>query len=163
MSQDLHILACRVAAALTAAGQSVTVAESCTGGWIARTLTDVAGSSAWFEYGFVCYGDRAKQTMIGVDPALIEAHGAVSRPVAEAMARGAQNTAGADWAVAVTGIAGPGGGSADKPVGTVWLAWAGPGRLLASEARHFDGNRRAVRCASVAAALSGLLSRMKCP
>jgi len=159
---DRHISICanRLALALAAHGWVLATAESCTGGWIAKVLTDQPGSSAWFEYGYVSYGNAAKSVMLGVDAGLIARHGAVSREVAEAMAGGARSASGAEVALAVTGIAGPGGGSTDKPVGTVWLAWAGPGDIIASERRHFDGDRSAVRRASVAAALEGMLGRL---
>ncbi len=160
MTETIEVLACRLADALTSAGQSLTTAESCTGGWITKSLTDVAGSSAWFEYGFICYSNQAKQTMIGVDPDLIEAQGAVSRQVAEAMAVGARATARADWALAVTGIAGPDGGTPDKPVGTVCIAWAGAANEVSSEIHRFSGNRAAIRRASVVTALQGALMRL---
>lgn len=135
-------------------------AESCTGGWLAKCLTDQPGSSRWFEFGFVSYGNNAKQQLLGVAPELLAAEGAVSQAVAEAMATGARKASGADIAVAITGIAGPGGGSADKPVGTVWLAWSGPGSLMGAERRLFAGDRTAVRWESVAAALDGTLARL---
>jgi nicotinamide-nucleotide amidase len=135
-------------------------AESCTGGWIAKCLTDMPGSSAWFEYGFVTYGDNAKQTMLAVDPELIERHGAVSREVAEAMAVAARAVSGADLAVAVTGIAGPDGGTEDKPVGTVWLAWLGPGRRAATRLAQFTGDRADIRRQTVAAALNGIRKQL---
>ena len=160
MTDEIEVLCCRLADALTSAGQSLATAESCTGGWIAKSLTDVAGSSAWFGYGFICYSNQAKQTMIGVDPDLIEAQGAVSREVAEAMALGARATAGADWALAVTGIAGPDGGTPDKPVGMVCIAWAGATDKVSSEVHRFTGNRAAVRRASVVTALQGALARL---
>ena len=131
-------------------------AESCTGGLIAAACTDLAGSSAWFERGFVTYSNAAKTDMLGVDAALIAAHGAVSEPVVRAMALGAVAHSPAQVALAVTGIAGPGGGSPDKPVGTVWFAWALPNQVL-TERRQFDGNRAAVRLATVQHALSRLV------
>jgi nicotinamide-nucleotide amidase len=130
-------------------------AESCTGGLIAATCTDLAGSSAWLERGFVTYSNAAKTEMLGVDAALIAAHGAVSEPLARAMAAGAIAHSQAQVSVAVTGIAGPGGGSADKPVGTVWLAWALPTGVT-SEVQHFAGDRAAVRQATVQHALARL-------
>lgn len=135
----------------------VAVAESCTGGWIAKYLTDLPGSSAWFEYGFVTYGDNAKIGLLGLDPALIAAQGAVSEAVATAMARGAAARAGADFAVAVTGIAGPDGGSADKPVGTVWFAWQAPGTVAVTKCHVFQGDRDTVRRQTVSTALTGLV------
>src|SRR6187402_2180212 len=119
-------------------------AESCTGGLIASLCTELPGSSAWLERGFVTYSNAAKAEMLGVDPALIETHGAVSEEVARAMAAGAVEHSHAQVALAVTGIAGPTGGSASKPVGTVWFAWATPSGLH-SEVQHFPGDRSAVR------------------
>jgi nicotinamide-nucleotide amidase len=134
-------------------------AESCTGGLVAAAITDVAGSSDWFERGYVTYSNRAKIEQLGIDPAIIASHGAVSEPTALAMAQGARAASGAQWAVAVTGIAGPAGGSAGKPVGTVWFAWAGP---EGAEALHhrFEGDRAGVRRASVGVALQGLIDRL---
>lgn len=132
-------------------------AESCTGGMIAAACTDLAGSSAWFERGLVTYSNAAKTELLGVDAALIAEHGAVSEPVARAMAAGALAHSQAQVAVAVTGVAGPGGGSADKPVGTVWFGFALPG-LLISEVMLFDGDRAAVRRATVHHALTRLIA-----
>lgn len=134
-------------------------AESCTGGMIAAACTDLAGSSAWFERGFVTYSNAAKTELLGVDAALIAEHGAVSEPVARAMAAGAARHSQAQVAVAVTGVAGPTGGSADKPVGTVWFGFALPG-LLISEVMHFAGDRAAVRSATVHHALTRLIDVM---
>lgn len=150
----------RLAEALRARGMRVATAESCTGGWLAKSLTDLAGSSDWFEYGFVTYGDNAKLRLLGVSPQTLAAHGAVSQAVAEQMATGARLASGAEVAVAVTGIAGPSGGSTAKPVGTVWFAWSGPGPVLASASGRFSGDRAAVRRQAVAAALEGLLARL---
>ena len=136
-------------------GWMLATAESCTGGLIAATCTDLAGSSAWLERGFVTYSNAAKTEMLGVDAALIAQHGAVSEPVARAMAAGALQHSAAQVAVAVTGVAGPTGGSAEKPVGTVWFAWATPDGLT-SEQRQFAGDRAAVRQASVLHALHTL-------
>lgn len=131
-------------------------AESCTGGLIAAACTDLAGSSNWFERGFVTYSNAAKTELLGVDAALIERHGAVSEPVALAMARGAVTHSRAQAALAVTGVAGPGGGSAEKPVGTVWFGWATPTGVV-TEMRRFDGDRAAVRQAAMRHALARLL------
>lgn len=149
-----------LAAALTARGARVATAESCTGGWLAKSLTDLPGSSAWFEYGFVTYGNNAKADLLGVSPETLAVHGAVSQDVAEQMATGARLAAASELAVAITGIAGPGGGSPDKPVGTVWLAWAGPGPRLESRVCRFEGDRAAIRAQAVLAALEGLLERL---
>lgn len=137
-------------------GWRVTCAESCTGGGIAAAITDVAGSSAWFEYGFVTYSNAAKQRLLGVAGSTLAAHGAVSEAVVREMAAGALEQAGADLAVSVSGVAGPDGGSEEKPVGTVWFAWAMADRIVAR--RHcFEGDREAVRRHSVAVALDGLI------
>ena len=144
-----------VGQALKARGATVTTAESCTGGWVAKTLTDIAGSSAWFERGFVTYSDAAKTGMLGVPADLIAQHGAVSEPVARAMAEGAIARSHAQASVAVTGVAGPSGGSAEKPVGTVWLAWCVDGRTRC-EHQRFAGDRAAVRTATVHHALTRL-------
>ncbi len=145
----------------------IATAESCTGGMIASSCTDLSGSSAWFERGFVTYSNAAKSDMLGVPSALIERHGAVSEEVALAMAQGALKHSKADFSVAVTGIAGPTGGSLEKPVGTVWLAWAQrtPARCFALR-QVFEGNRQAVREATTRLALAQLLelvSQKKCP
>jgi len=160
---NLAALAHRVAAALAARGWRLAVAESCTGGWIGKCLTDIPGSSAWFDRGYVTYSDEAKSQLLDVPAELIAAHGAVSGPVAAAMAQGARDHGGTHVALAVTGVAGPGGGSADKPVGTVWFGWAGPGDQCASRVERFSGDREQVRRQAVAAALQGLLSRLGAP
>lgn len=131
-------------------------AESCTGGMIAAACTDLAGSSNWFERGFVTYSNAAKTESLGVAASLIAEHGAVSEPVARAMAAGALRHSHAQVSVAVTGVAGPSGGSAAKPVGTVWFGFAVPGRVI-TEQRHFAGDRAAVRAATVQHALTRLL------
>ncbi len=162
MSDD-DILAARVAdlaALLEARHLKLATAESCTGGWLAKCLTDRPGSSAWFEFGLVTYGNNAKLKLLGVPEATLTANGAVSQQVAEAMAAGAREVSGADLAVAVTGIAGPTGGSEAKPVGTVWLAWAGPGDLMGAERREFPGDRAAIRSQAVGAALDGTIARL---
>ena len=145
-----------LAAALLARGWMLATAESCTGGLIAAACTDLAGSSNWLERGFVSYSNAAKSELLGVDAALIARHGAVSEPVARAMAQGALQHSKAQCALAVTGIAGPGGGSADKPVGTVWFAWATPDGLY-SEMQRLDGDRAQVRSATVQHSLAVLL------
>jgi nicotinamide-nucleotide amidase len=146
----------QLAAVLQDRGWMLATAESCTGGMIAAACTDLSGSSNWFERGFVTYSNEAKTEMLGIDPALIEAHGAVSEVVARAMAFGAVRHSRARVSVAVTGIAGPTGGSEDKPVGTVWFAFMVDG-VLSSETRRFDGDRAAVRAATVQHALQRLL------
>ena len=160
----IDTLVSRLADALRARGLMVATAESCTGGLIAGACTELAGSSDWFERGVVSYSNAAKTELLGVDAALIAGHGAVSEPVARAMAAGVLARSAAQLSVAVTGVAGPGGGSAAKPVGTVWLAWAwrDAAGTLHTDAllQRFDGDRAAVRRATVAAALQGLLERV---
>jgi nicotinamide-nucleotide amidase len=136
-------------------GLFLATAESCTGGMIAAACTDLAGSSTWFDRGFVTYSNASKTEMLGVAPALIAQHGAVSEAVVRAMAAGALAHASAQVAVAVTGVAGPGGGSADKPVGTVWFGFALADQVHA-ECQHFPGDRAAVRAATVQHALRRL-------
>ena len=152
---DLAALVDTLADRLAAQDARIATAESCTGGWLAKCLTDRPGSSAWFEYGFVTYGNAAKLALLGVGEGTLEAHGAVSEEVAEQMAIGARLASGAEIAVAITGIAGPDGGSADKPVGTVWLAWGTP-REVRAERLQLAGDRDAVRAATVHAALQRL-------
>ena len=144
---------------LTALNWMMSTAESCTGGMIASRCTDLAGSSAWFERGFVTYANEAKAQMLGVPMAMIMAHGAVSEPVARAMALGAVYRSSAQVSVAVTGVAGPSGGSPEKPVGTVWLAWCIQG-VASAQLHHFDGDRSQIRLATMAHALQGLLQRL---
>jgi len=158
-SDDIRALAARLGERALASRVMLATAESCTGGLVAGAITDIAGSSAWFERGFVTYSNRAKMEELGVDPEIIGRHGAVSGETAKAMAQGARAASGAQWAVAVTGIAGPAGGSPDKPVGTVWFAWAGP-RAVETLHRRLEGDRAAVRTASVAIALQGLVDRL---
>jgi nicotinamide-nucleotide amidase len=153
----------RIAAALAAKSARIAVAESCTGGWIAKSLTDLPGSSAWFGYGVVTYSDEAKRTWLGVSPETLAAQGAVSEDVAEQMATGVRLASAAEIAVAVTGIAGPDGGTKEKPVGTVCFAWAGPGVQLLSKTRRFSGDREAIRRQSVVAALEGVLLQLTAP
>lgn len=145
--------------ALTARGLWLCTAESCTGGLIASTLTDVSGSSEWFRGAVVAYANQVKESLLGVPPGVLAAHGAVSEPVVLAMARGACATLGASCSVAVSGIAGPTGGSPDKPVGMVWLAWSVDGAVDARRVR-FDGSRAEVKAQTVRAAVQGLLERL---
>lgn len=149
-------LAAELGRLLLERGWRMATAESCTGGLVAAALTDIAGSSAWFDRGFVTYSDDAKHQMLGVSPALIATWGAVSEPVAAAMADGARLRSSAQCAVSITGIAGPGGGSAEKPVGTVCFAWRAAGAATVAETRRFGGDRAAVRAAAVRHALEGL-------
>jgi nicotinamide-nucleotide amidase len=156
-----QVLVERLASELTQRNASIATAESCTGGWIAKVLTDMPGSSAWFEYGFVSYGNNAKTNMLHVNPTLIEQHGAVSGEVAEAMVAGALAASGAQLALAVTGIAGPEGGTPEKPVGTVWFAFAGAGKGVVSACQHFEGDRDTVRRQTVSTALTGVLKYLE--
>ena len=153
----LHTLAEQVAVALQARHLMLATAESCTGGWIAKTITDIPGCSAWFDCGMAAYSYEAKQALLGVRPETLTEHGAVSRETVMEMVSGALVTSGASIAVAVTGIAGPGGGTADKPVGTVWIGWKRRGGYPKAELFHFDGDREAVRRQTVEASLQGLL------
>lgn len=157
--QALELIAVQVGELLRTNGQRLATAESCTGGWIAQCLTAIAGSSEWFERGFVTYSNEAKREMLGVEADTLVAHGAVSEATAAAMAAGALRHSRADWALAVTGVAGPGGGSADKPVGTVCFGWAAIDGRVEAQTVHFAGDREQVRAQSVAHALEGLLER----
>ena len=146
-----------VANLLKEKGWKLVTAESCTGGLIAAACTDLAGSSAWFDRGFVTYSNASKTELLGVDAALLLRDGAVSESVARAMVQGALNHSHAQVAVSVTGVAGPSGGSAAKPVGTVWFGFAVPGQVV-TEVCRFDGERAAVRSASVQHALTRLVA-----
>lgn len=156
---DLSLLAQRLGRQCLQLGVEVTTAESCTGGGIASAITSVAGSSAYFTAGYVTYSNAAKMRLLGVEQATLDAHGAVSEPVVNAMVAGACRESGADVAVAVSGVAGPDGGSDDKPVGTVWIAWGGAERQEA-QCFHFPGDRQAVREQAVREALAGLVARL---
>ena len=159
MSNDHYQLCCQLGAALESRNASLATAESCTGGGVARAITAVPGSSNWFGYGFVSYANDAKQRMLNVSAQAIEEHGAVSETVVIQMATGALACSGADYAIAISGIAGPNGGTEDKPVGTVWFAWDVADRI-SSERCVFAGDRMAVREATVQHALQGLLKRL---
>ncbi len=154
---ELAELARQVGSIMVAHGWRVAAVESCTGGWIAKTITAVPGSSRWFECALVTYSNESKQGLAGVPKELIDRYGAVSGQVAKAMASGVLTRSAANTALAVTGIAGPDGGSAQKPVGTVYMAWHLPGQQAYSERFHFQGDRDAVRRQSVATALVELL------
>jgi len=159
-SDTLGMLATLAGARLKAKGLKLATAESCTGGWVAQAITSVSGSSEWFDRGFVTYSNEAKCEMLGVRPGTLSAHGAVSEPTAQEMAAGAIEHSAAGVAVAVTGVAGPTGGSPEKPVGMVCFAWVLSGHPAESETRRFDGDRDAVRRQSVIRALQGLLERI---
>jgi nicotinamide-nucleotide amidase len=161
---DIVQLATALVSELTATGQTVATAESCTGGWIAKTITDIPGSSAVFSYGVVAYADAVKQSLLGVSEATLENYGAVSEAVVREMATGVLERSGAQIGVAVSGIAGPDGGSEDKPVGTVWFAWAlrhNGDVVLATDCQRFDGQRDDVRRLSVVHAIQGIRVRLQ--
>src|ERR1700744_6736266 len=157
---DLMALAEQVAAAAQQRRLMLVTAESCTGGWIAKALTDLPGSSACFDAGVVTYSYEAKQALLGVNPRTLERTGAVSEETALEMVSGALSRFGAGIAVAVTGIAGPSGGTVDKPVGTVWISWKCRGGYPRAQLFHFPGDRESVRRQTVAAALVGMLDRL---
>lgn len=156
MPQPLYELAAQLGKALLAKDSLLVSAESCTGGWIAKVLTDIAGSSGWFECGVVAYSYEAKEALLGVQPQTLERTGAVSQETCVEMVSGALARYGATVAVAVTGIAGPSGATPGKPVGTVWIGWKRRGGYARAELFHFDGDREAVRRQTVAAALDGV-------
>lgn len=157
-NQQPELLAARLGAELHARGWRVATAESCTGGAVAAAITSVAGSSGWFEYGVVSYGNNAKQKLLGVSVASLGAFGAVSEAVVKAMAAGVLDIAEANIAVSISGIAGPSGGSPDKPVGTVWFAWVTAEGDCITDQQHFSGDRRDIQRQAVIYALEGLLS-----
>ena len=162
-NDPIHKLAKAVVDVLSAANKAVSTAESCTGGWISKAITDIPGSSVVFGYGIVCYSNGAKESMLGVKNQTLNEHGSVSEPAVTEMAEGVINLSGSDLAVAVSGIAGPSGGTDEKPIGTVWFAWAvrdqGKVRVEAN-CEHFDGDRALVRELTVAHALQGVLDRL---
>ena len=137
---------------------TLVTAESCTGGWVAREITAIPGSSHWFDRGFITYTNQSKQEMLGVQEAILEEYGAVSEQTVQEMAEGALQNSHAGVSIAISGIAGPGGGSTEKPVGTVWLAWAGKGKATCSRVQHYTGDREQVRQQAVVTALQGLLT-----
>jgi len=162
--ESLQKLAEAVVKDLTRASKAVSTAESCTGGWIAKSITDIPGSSATFGYGVVSYSNGAKESILGVKNETLEEHGAVSGPVVEEMAHGVLHLSGSDIAVAVSGVAGPDGGTREKPVGTVWFAWAvrdGARAQIDTSCEHFNGDRDLVRELTVAHALQGVLERIE--
>lgn len=163
MSTPESIESCiqKLAAVMLERGQTFSCAESCSGGLLSKHCTDLAGSSSWFECGCVTYSNAAKQWMIGVPAELIEQHGAVSEAVAEAMLSGLLARSQTDWGVAITGIAGPGGGSALKPVGTVCFAYGQRARTARVYRAHFDGDRNSVRHAAVIDVMSRLLAEIE--
>jgi nicotinamide-nucleotide amidase len=162
MNQDLIKLIAELATVLLESGRKIATAESCTGGLIAKSMTDLAGSSDWFECGFVTYSNAAKTDMTGVPESVIKEYGAVSEAVANAMASGALRHSAADCSIAVTGIAGPAGGSPDKPVGTVWIAVAVEDQMF-TQKYLFAGDRDATRQATMLQAIQNLLQLLKTP
>jgi nicotinamide-nucleotide amidase len=160
---DLHALATSLAQRLIASDRKLVTAESCTGGWIAKVCTDLPGSSRWYLGGVVSYANTTKADVLGVPASLLQAHGAVSEPVVRAMAQGALARLGGELSVAVSGIAGPDGGTPDKPVGTVWFAWArrlpGAGCDVTAACEILPGDRESVRRWTVQRAVAGLLER----
>ncbi|MEI6707592.1 MAG: CinA family protein [Methylococcales bacterium] len=157
MDAELIALATQLGLHLTANGNMIATAESCTGGGIAHTLTEISGSSRWFDRGFVTYSNLSKVQMLAVKPATLEKYGAVSAEVALEMVRGALLYSTADCAVAVTGIAGPDGGSVEKPIGTVFIAWCYRNETATVIKHHFSGNRQQIRTQTIKTALEGLL------
>ena len=158
--REIRRLVGELGALLLDRGETLALAESCTGGWVGQAITGLPGSSGWFDAGFVTYSNDAKMRLLGVRPQTLEEFGAVSAETAVEMATGALERARTHWSLAVTGIAGPTGGTAARPVGTVLFAWAGRNGLREAETMRFDGDRRAVRMQSVAHALAGLLNRV---
>ena len=158
---DITVMAQKMGRVAKRRGIMLATAESCTGGGIAAAITRIPGSAKWFDRGFVTYHNLAKHQMLGVRETTIHTHGAVSEPVARQMAAGALRRSQADIAVAVTGIAGPGGGTKDKPVGTVWFAWAAKGNPVQARMFRFKGDRYEVRRQTVAMALQGIIDLLK--
>ena len=156
-SVDFNVIAEKVGHLLQEKKWLLASAESCTGGWVASVVTSIAGSSAWFERGFVTYSNRAKEEMLGVSSDILHRYGAVSEQTAQAMAEGAIRHSHASISLAVTGIAGPDGGTADKPVGTVCFAWAGESIDVVTQRQHFCGSRHNIRAQSVIYALTHLI------
>ncbi len=154
--QDLTQLAREIGESLSARELQLATAESCTGGWLAQCCTDIAGASAWFERGWVTYSNQAKQDCLGVAERTLETQGAVSQTTAIEMAEGALSQSNADISVAISGIAGPDGGSMDKPVGTIWFAWAMSHRTTLVQHQLLSGNRQSIRAQAVALALHGI-------
>lgn len=160
LDEQIEQAVAHLAEALQARSWLLTCAESCTGGWISKCCTDRAGSSAWFDRGFIAYSYSAKTEMLGVSQKRLQEFGAVSREIACDMAEGARSSSGVQASLAVTGVAGPGGGTAAKPVGLVWFAWSMEGCVVESESMLFEGDRDAVRRQTVLHALQGLQRRL---
>ena len=158
MDEQLEKLAAEVGAALKARGLWLASAESCTGGWVGAAVTAVSGSSQWYERGFITYTNQSKQDMLGVDEATLARYGAVSEQTVREMAQGALQQSRADIALAISGIAGPSGGTPEKPVGLVWFAWVAKNGVVRCEKQLFPGDRREVRRQAVETALKGVLA-----
>ena len=156
---EIEQLAQQLGKVLLQRGATITLAESCTGGGIAQAITAVPGSSQWFEYGFVTYANQAKQQLLSVEDQVLQHQGAVSQPVVEQMALGAINASGADYAIAVSGIAGPDGGTSEKPVGTVWICWVTPTKNHSQRFR-FAGDRRSIREQAIKISLQEVLQQI---
>jgi nicotinamide-nucleotide amidase len=161
MENDLDLLTTQLHQLLIKNKLIVSTAESCTGGWVAKVLTDIAGSSASFERGFVTYSNDSKQDMLGVKAQTLQKYGAVSEQTVMEMAQGALKNSRASLSMAVSGIAGPSGGSEEKPVGTVWFAWSKEGQTTITQVHHFAGERESVRLQSVKQAILGLIQLAK--
>lgn len=159
--QQLQVAGNTLGELLAKQGRTLATAESCTGGWVAKILTDRAGSSAYLMAGLVTYSNEAKQAILGVEDAVLAKHGAVSEPVVRQMVAGAVRATGVDVAVAISGVAGPGGGSVEKPVGTVWFAWGTGPDNTQTRVQHFDGDREQVRRQSVLYVLQGVTEFLK--
>ena len=157
IEHDIYELAVQAGQCLAQRGWMLVTAESCTGGWVGQAVTAVSGSSAWYERGYITYSNTSKSEMLGVQQATLDRHGAVSPQTAQEMAIGALNRSHAQISVSITGIAGPDGGTAMKPVGMVCFAWAARDGLVQQETRYFTGNREAIRRQAVATALQGIL------
>jgi nicotinamide-nucleotide amidase len=158
--EQLQTLAQAIGNQLHGKGIMLATAESCTGGWVGKVITDIVGSSSWFDRGFITYTNKAKRDMLGVSSETLNAFGAVSEETVCEMVKGALEHSNADLALAITGIAGPGGATAEKPLGTVWLAWGNRDGFLHSERHQFIGEREAVRQQAVACALDGVLKHL---
>lgn len=158
---ELQQLTSQVAQCLLAVNWRLSVAESCTGGWLGKCCTDLAGSSLWFDRGFITYSNQAKQDLVQVKTSTLTQFGAVSEQTASEMAQGALTESMADISVAITGIAGPDGGTIDKPVGTVWFAWATKNTVVRTQCEHFDGDRESVRRQAVKYALQGIIKNAR--
>ena len=161
VDDELYRLAAEVGEALKARGLMLVTAESCTGGWVGEAVTAVPGSSHWYERGFITYTNQSKQEMLGVSEQTLTRHGAVSEAAVREMVKGALERSHAQVALAISGIAGPGGGTPDKPVGMVCLAWGTKGGAVVAETRRLSGDRREIRRQAVEAALRGVLARLR--